>query len=277
MSLTSLLSRTRRHALARGLTHALAFSLALGASTAALAQAPDWAKVRIGVEGAYPPFSEVGADGKLKGFDIDIALALCAEIKAECTLVQQDWDGMIPALQARKFDAIIASMAITDERRKVVNFTEKYQSTPARMIARSSVKLEATPAGLKGRKLGVQRSTSHDRYLTEFYKDSEIVRYAKTDDMFLDLAAGRIDVAMADSVALDMGFLKQPAGKGFGFFGPAFSDTKYFGYGAGIAVRKADTALQDRFNAAIKAIRANGVYKKVQDKYFSFDVYGENR
>lgn len=258
----------------RRLATFIAAALALAAATVQ-AQAPDWKKVRIGVEGAYPPFSEVGTDGKLKGFDIDIALALCAEIKAECSLVQQDWDGMIPALQSKKFDAIIASMAITDERKKVVNFTDKYESTPARFIARADFKGEVTPAALKGRKIGVQRSTSHDRYLGEFYKDSEIVRYAKSDELFLDLAAGRVDLALGDSVAFDMGFLRKPQGKGYGFAGPAFRDTKFFGYGAGIAVRKADTDLQTRFNAAIKAIRTNGVYKKIQDKYFEYDVYGD--
>ena len=247
------------------------------AAAPALAQSPDWKKVRIGVEGAYPPFSEVGPDGKLKGFDIDIALALCAQIKAECTLVQQEWDGMIPALNSKKFDAIIASMAITDERKKVVNFTEKYMNTPARMVGRVDARLDASPAGLKGKRIGVQRATIHDRFLTEVYKDSEIVRYAKQEEVYLDLSAGRIDVAMGDSVAMDGGFLKKPMGKGHGFFGPAYNDPKYFGYGAGIAVRKSDTDLQARFNAAIPAIRANGVYKKIQDKYFDFDVYTETK
>ncbi len=121
---------------------ALAMPVALALATAtAQAQAPDWKKIRIGVEGAYPPFSEVGPDGKLKGFDIDIALALCAEMKAECTLVQQEWDGIIPALQSRKFDAIIASMAITEERLKVVNFTAKYYNTPSRLVAKADAKL----------------------------------------------------------------------------------------------------------------------------------------
>lgn len=257
-------------------TLALLIALAAAAGTAA-AQAPDWKKVRIGVEGAYPPFSEVGPDGKLKGFDIDIALALCAQIKAECTLVQQEWDGMIPALQSRKFDAIIASMAITEERRKVVNFTDKYMNTPARLVAKADLRFEPTPAGLKGKRIGVQRSTIHDRFVTETFKDSEIVRYAKQDEAYLDLAAGRVDVLMADSVAVDGGFLKKPQGKGFAFFGPSFNDPKYFGYGAGIAVRKADTELQARFNAAIPAIRANGTYKRIQDKYFDFDVYSETK
>lgn len=249
--------------------------LLLAASAAALAQSPEWKKVRIGVEGAYPPFSEVGPDGKLKGFDIDIAHALCAQIKAECTLVQQEWDGMIPALNAKKFDAIIASMAITDERRKSVNFTEKYMNTPARLVGRTDARLEATPTGLKGKRIGVQRSTVHDRYATDAFKDSEVVRYAKQDEVYLDLAAGRLDVTLADSVAIDGGFLRRPMGKGFGFFGPAFNDPKYFGYGAGIAVRKADADLQARFNAAIPAILANGTYKKIQDRYFDFDVYSE--
>ena len=105
------------------------------AGTAAQAQAPDWKKVRIAVEGAYPPFSEIGTDGKIKGFDIDIANALCAEMKAECALVNQEWDGMIPALQARKFDAIVAQMSITEERQRSVLFTNKYSNTPAWLIA----------------------------------------------------------------------------------------------------------------------------------------------
>ena len=258
----------------RLLALALPLVLALGATTAH-AQAPDWKKIRIGVEGAYPPFSEVGPDGKLKGFDIDIAMALCAEMKAECTLVQQEWDGIIPALQSRKFDAIIASMAITEERLKVVNFTAKYYNTPSRMVAKADAKLEVSAAGLKGKRIGVQRSTIQDRFVTATFTGSEIVRYAKADEVYLDLAAGRVDAVFSDTLAVDGGFLKKPQGKGFAFFGPSYDDPKFFGTGSGIAVRKADTALQAKFNAAIPAIRANGVYKKINDKYFDFDVYGK--
>ena len=255
---------------------ALAMPIALALATVtAQAQAPDWKKIRIGVEGAYPPFSEVGPDGKLKGFDIDIALALCAEMKAECTLVQQEWDGIIPALQSRKFDAIIASMAITEERLKVVNFTAKYYNTPSRLVAKAGAKLEASAAGLKGKRIGVQRSTIQDRFVTATFTGSEIVRYAKADEVYLDLAAGRVDAVFSDTLAVDGGFLKKPQGKGFAFFGPSYDDPKFFGTGSGIAVRKADTALQAKFNAAIAAIRANGVYKKINDRYFDFDVYGK--
>ncbi len=253
----------------------LTLALAAGLATAVHAQAPDWKKIRIGVEGAYPPFSEVGPDGKLKGFDIDIAMALCTQMKAECTLVPQEWDGIIPALQSRKFDAIIASMAITEERLKVVNFTAKYYNTPSRLVAKAGAKLEPSAAGLKGKRIGVQRSTIQDRFATATFTQSEIVRYAKADEAYLDLAAGRVDVMLADTLAIDGGFLKKPQGKGFAFFGPDYDDPKFFGTGSGIAVRKADAALQARFNAAIPAIRANGVYKKINDKYFDFDVYGK--
>ena len=240
----------------------------------AVAATAEPAKIRIGVEGAYPPFSEVGSDGKLKGFDIDIAMALCAQMKAECTLVAQEWDGIIPALQARKFDAIIASMAITEERLKVVNFTAKYYNTPSRLVAKADARLQASAAGLKGKRIGVQRSTVQDRFVTATFNQSEIVRYAKADEVYLDLAAGRVDVVFSDTLAVDFGFLKTPQGKGFAFFGPSHDDPKFFGSGSGIAVRKADVALQAKFNAAIPAIRANGVYKKINDKYFDHDVYG---
>jgi arginine/ornithine transport system substrate-binding protein len=263
-------SRTRRLLLAAWFPIA-----ALVGGTAPAALAADALKIRIGVEGAYPPFSSVGPDGKLKGFDIDIAHALCAEMKAQCTLVQQDFDGMIPALQARKFDIIIASLSITPERKKVVDFSDKYYKTPARFVTRAGNGLEVSAAGLKGKKIGVQRATIHDRFATDQFKQSEIVRYAKQDEVFLDLVAGRIDGTLVDSVAADEGFLKLPAGKGFAFAGPVFTDETYFGTGAGIAMRQGDTAMRERLNAAIKAIRANGVYKKIQDTYFGFDVYGK--
>lgn len=241
---------------------------------AAGVSAQDGKKIKIGVEGAYPPFSELGSDGKIKGFDIDIANALCAQIKAQCTLVQQEFDGMIPSLQAKKIDAIIASMSITDERRKLVDFSDKYYHTPARFVAAKNAALSATAAGMKGKRIGVQRTTIYDRFATDTFKESEIVRNTKQDDVFLDLTSGRVDAVLVDQVAASQGFLTSPAAKEFSFFGPVYIEPKYFGYGVGIGVRKADTALRNEFNEAIKTIRGNGVYKKINDKYFSFDIYG---
>jgi arginine/ornithine transport system substrate-binding protein len=250
---------------------AAASALLLGASDAS-AQAK---KVRIGVEGAYPPFSEIDKSGNLKGFDIDIANALCAEMKVECTMVQQSFDGLIPSLQTRKIDAIIASMSITEERLKTVNFSNKYYHTPARFVVKKGTKLDVTPSALKGKRIGVQRSTIHDRYASEKFKESQIVRYTKQDEVFLDLAAGRLDTAFLDSIAAAVGFLKTAPGANYEFTGPVFDDPKYFGTGAGVAIRKSDNALRDDFNKAIAAIRANGTYKKIADKYFDFDVYGK--
>ena len=252
-------------------TTALAATVAVFAPLAA-AQAP--AVLKIGVEGAYPPFSEIGTDGKLKGFDIDIANAMCERLKMTCTLVQAEFDAMIPALRAKKFDAIVASMSITPERKKSVDFSDKYYQTPARVIARADSKLEVTPAGLKGKKIGVQRTTIHDRFATTTFKGAQIVRYAKQDEVFLELASGRVDATLMDSVAADVGFLKTPAGKGYAFVGPVYTDPAFFGEGAGIAVRQGDTALRDKLNAALAAMLADGSYKKLAAKYFDFDVYG---
>ena len=231
-------------------------------------------KLRLGVEGAYPPFSELGPDGKLKGWEIEIADALCKQMKAECSLVQLSFDGMIPALQSRKIDAVIASMSITQERKRAVDFSDKYYKTPARFVVKNGVKLDISPAGLKGKRIGVQRATIFDRFLADQFKDVQVVRYAKQDEVYLDLASGRIDAALQDVVAAQEGFLKTPQGKSFGFTGPSYVDAKYFGEGAGVAFRKGDTALREDFNRAIAAIRANGVYQKIQGAYFSFDIYG---
>ncbi len=240
-----------------------------------LGHAADLSKLRVGVEGAYPPFSSVGPDGQIKGFDIDIVKALCAEMKAQCTLVQLDFDGMIPGLQARKIDMIVASMSITPERLKVVDFSDKYYSTPNRLIAKAGSTIDGSPASFKGKKIGVQRATINDRYASARFTGATIVRYGKQDEIYLDLASGRIDATLVDAVAGNEGFVKTPAGKGYAFTGPDYTDPEFFGKGAGVAVRKGETELRGKLDAAIKAIRANGTYKKIQDQYFDFDVYGK--
>jgi arginine/ornithine transport system substrate-binding protein len=249
-------------------------ALALVAAHGAWAQT---ATLRIGVEGAYPPFSEIGSDGKLKGFDIDIANALCERLKLACVLVQAEFDALIPALRAKKFDAIVASMSITPERRKAVDFSDKYYETPARLVARADARLDVSPAGLKGKKIGVQRTTIHDRFASATFKQSQVVRYAKQDEVFLDLTSGRVDATLVDSVAADIGFLKTPAGKGYVFVGPLYTDPAFFGEGAGIALRKGDDALRTKINAALAAMLADGSYKKLAAKYFDFDIYGPVR
>ena len=240
------------------------------------AMSKEWSEIRIGVEGAYPPFSAVTASGELVGFDIDIARALCDQMGAQCTLVQQDWDGIIPALLARKYDAIIASMSITEERKKKVAFTNKYYSTPAKFAQPKGAGNEISADGLKGKTVGVQRATTHDNFITGEFGDAvDIKRYGTQDEAYLDARSGRVDLLLADSVAMAEGFLNTEDGADWEFVGPGYSDPAYFGEGAGIAIRKGDQDLVDAFNAAIAEIRANGTYQTINAKYFDFDVYGE--
>ena len=246
---------------------------ALAIVAAAPAAAAD--ELRIGVEGAYPPFSWKEPDGSLKGFDIDIAFALCEKMERECTLVEQDWDGMIPALLARKYDAIIASMSITEERKKRVDFSAKYYNTPAMFVASSDSGLEVTTAGLAGKAVGVQRGTTHQCFMEKIFPDADLRLYATQEEVYLDLAAGRLDAQFSDSLQADEGFLKTDAGKDYGFVGGPQHDVECHGEGAGIAVRKGEGELLATLNAAIAAIREDGTYEAINVKYFEIDVYGD--
>ncbi|GLZ87800.1 ABC transporter substrate-binding protein [Pseudomonas sp. BN414] len=256
---------------------ALLGAMALSLLSPLAAIADDAKPLRIGIEAAYPPFAYKTPEGKITGFDYDIGNALCAEMKVECKWIEQEFDGLIPALKVRKFDAVLSSMSITEERLKSVDFTKKYYHTPARLAMKEGTVINDPLTDLKGKKVGVQRASIYDRYATDVFAPAgaEVVRYSSQNEIFLDMTAGRLDATLADVVNIDDGFLKTDAGKGFALVGPDFNEKKYFGEGAGIAVRKGDTALAEKINTAIAAIRANGKYKEVQDKYFKFDVYGE--
>ena len=247
------------------------------AGALALAAGPATAdKLRIGIEAAYPPFSAVSPDGGFVGFDIDITNALCEEMGVECTMIQQDWDGIIPALLVRKFDAIIASMSITEERKKKVAFTNKYYQTPTKFAQKKGAGITIDAEGLAGKTVGVQRATTQDSYISAEFGDSvKIKRYATQDEANIDAAAGRFDLQLANIVVLSNGFLTTEQGKDWELIGPDLTEPKYFGVGAGIAVRKEDTELLAKLNKAIDAILRNGVYKAINDKYFEFNVYGE--
>jgi polar amino acid transport system substrate-binding protein/arginine/ornithine transport system substrate-binding protein len=244
-------------------------ALAAGLTTSTFAQSE---KLRVGVEGNYPPFSMIAPDGKLQGFDIDIANAVCAEMKVECTFVQQEFDGIIPALNAKKFDLIVASMTITEARKKSVDFSDPYYDVPSRFVAKQGAFADHSPASLKGKKIVVLRNSPRAAYLAENYKESEVVLAGKETEVYMELAVGRADVAFGSSVVSAEAFLKKPEGKGFAQVGPAIRIGA--GAGVGIAVRKDDAALVTRINAALKAIKANGTYKKLADKYFDFDISG---
>ena len=239
------------------------------------AAAQDRTSVRIGTEGAYPPFNSIDADGKLVGFDIDIADALCAAAKVQCEFVVQDWDGMIPALLAKKYDAIIASMSITEERKQKVAFTKKYYTTPAKFVAAKGAGIEVSKAGLGGRRIGVQRATVSENYVRDNYGDvADVKSYATQEEANLDLIAGRVDLVIADSVVLLESLLNTDDGRNFEFVGPDISDEKWFGEGIGIAIRLEDGDLVALLNKAIDQIRADGTYQAINAKYFDFDLFG---
>ncbi|MFC5069362.1 ABC transporter substrate-binding protein [Flaviflagellibacter deserti] len=241
----------------------LAAALALGAVSAAHAD-----KLRIGTEGAYAPFNMKDSKGEVVGFDIDIAKALCAEMKAECTIVTQDWDGIIPALQNKKFDFIAASMSITEERSKVVSFTDPYYRNKLQFIGKKGVDLDTSVDALKKKTIGAQRATIASEWLEKNLGTTDNVKlYDTQENAWLDLSSGRTDVVLADSF-LAYDWLQGDAGKGFEFKNkPVFDDDKI-----GIAVRKSDTQLLARLNTALKTIIDNGTYDKINAKYFPFSI-----
>ena len=221
-------------------------------------------KIRIGTEGAYPPFNMIDQDGKVAGFDVDIAKALCEKMGAECVFVTQDWDGIIPGLMARKYDAIVASMSITDERKKAVDFSERYYSNSLTLIAKVGANID--PGNLQGKSVGAQRATIAADHAGKV-EGASLKLYDTQENAYLDLNSGRIDVLFTDRLP-GYDWLKSDQGKGYEFVGDAID----IGDQIGIAVRKGDK-LRERLNAAIEAIRADGSYEKINAKYFPFSIY----
>jgi polar amino acid transport system substrate-binding protein len=224
--------------------------------------------LKIGSEGAYPPFNTKDTQGNVVGFDIDIAQALCAEMKVQCTVVTQDWDGMIPALVGKKFDFVAASMSITEERQKVVNFTDPYYRNKLQIVAKKGADISVKPEDLKSKTIGTQRATiAADWIEKNIGTGTNVKLYDTQENAWLDLEAGRTDVVLSDVfVAYD--WLQTPTGKNFEFKGdPVFDDDKI-----GMAVRKEDKELLAKLNAALKTIIANGTYDTINKKYFPFSI-----
>jgi len=231
--------------------------------------------LRLSTDGTYPPFSEINEKGEMIGFDIDIGNALCAEMKRECTWTSLDFDALISSLKANKVDVLVASMNANEERRKSVAFTNTYYQNPGIFVRAKGSKVELTPEGLKGKVIGVLRSSIFDDYVTAKFKDiAEIQRYSGQGEAFLDAGAGRVDVLFADAVVMHDGFLDRDEGKEFEVFGEEVNDPTYFGEGIAIAVRLEEQQLVEDLNKALQAIKDNGTYKTINDKYFKYDISG---
>lgn len=228
--------------------------------------------MRIATEGGFPPFNFVGADNRPQGFEVDLAKALCEAMEATCSVVLQDWDGTIEGLLAKRFDAVMASMPITDERRRRIAFSKPYYRMPSAFIGRKDAGIaDVSPAALKGKAVGAAARSEHAAYLEDRYPDSEIRLYPSPDDAGLDLAAGRLDLVLGDKLALSR-FMQTPRGSCCRFVADAPPDPAYFGEGVGVGLRKEDKALKEMFNRAIEQIMADGTYDRVRAKYFPFDV-----
>lgn len=233
--------------------------------------------IRFGVDPSYPPFEQKQPDGSLTGFDIDLGNALCAELKARCVWVEQNFDGMIPALKARKFDGILSAFSDTEARRKQVDFSQRLYVAPSSLIAKKDAGLLPTAASLKGKSVGVVQGSLQETYAkSEWATAGALIQsYQTQDQVFMDLIAGRLDASFQASVQGDIGLLQKPQGKDFAFAGDPITDKSIIGNGVAIGIRKNDTALHDQLDGAIAALRKSGEYDRIAHKYFNYDVYGE--
>ena len=248
-------------------TAIIAFAATLGL-TAMSAQAEP---LRIATEGAYPPFNFVDSSGELQGFDVDIARALCAEMQVECEITAQAWDGIIPGLNAGRYDAIVASMSITPARLEAVNFTQPYYQAGAVLVAPVDSDIMPDPEAMAGRVIGVQRASTYANLIDQRFSQASVRLYDTVENHNLDLIAGRLDGVIAQRIFMS-NWLESDEGQGFEMKGEAMLDPDILGLGAGIAVRKDDNDLLERLDAALTAIMDNGTYAEINDRYFPISL-----
>jgi polar amino acid transport system substrate-binding protein len=251
----------------------------LFAAAAALALAGPAAAqtVKVGIAAEpYPPFASPDAAGNWVGWEVEIIGAVCAAAELTCEITPVAWDGIIPALTSGQIDAIMASMSITDERKKTIDFSDKYYNTPTVIAAAKGSGITATPEGLAGKIIGVQVATVHEAYVNAYFAATaaEVKVYQTQDEANQDLAAGRIDATQADSIALDA-FVTAEAGACCEIVGAVADDPAILGLGVGVGLRQGEEELKAKFNAGIAKIREDGTYDKITANYFASSIYGE--
>ncbi len=228
--------------------------------------------VRIASEGAHPPYNYL-ENNELAGFEIDLARDLCTRMKVSCSFIAQDWDGLIPGLLAHRYDAIVAAMEITGEARKKIAFTKPYVRMPsAFMTLKQQATLDTSPAGLVGKAIGVESGGTHEAYLGDVYKQSEVRPYARLEEAILDLAEGRLDAVIGDKDAIADYMKTRKEAECCVLAGDVPRDPAYFGDGIGIGLRKEDKALKARFEKALDSCLADGTFAKITAKYFAFKI-----
>ncbi len=275
-------------------TAALTAAAVVLGMAAGSAVAQDWTTVRIATEGAYPPWNSTDPSGKLIGFELDLAEDLCQRMQVECEIVAQDWEGIIPALNAGKYDAIMAGMSITDERKEVISFSDSYANEPAFFAVlkdsdlasyegdleqanldevddAEQAAIDSLKEALAGKTVGVQVATTHANFLDQYLGDAvEIRSYDTQENLDLDLQAGRVDAALASGTYW-FPLMETEKGADFALIGPGFNGGP-FGAGVGAGIRQEDTDLIEMFNKAIAEATADGTINRLAQQWFGFDV-----
>jgi lysine-arginine-ornithine-binding protein len=250
----------------------LATVLAL-ASAGALAK--DLSVIRFGVDPTFAPFESKTPSGELVGFDIDLGNAICAQLKVKCVWYETAFDSIIPALRAKKFDAVLSAMTVNEKRKENVAFSDRLYNSPNRLIAKKDSGLLPTVESLKGKRVGVAQGSTQEAYAKAAWAPHgvNVVSYTNQDLVYPDLISGRIDASLTDAAVADIGFLQTSQNNGFAFVGDTVKDEKLLGEGIAIGLRKDDPELTQAINGALAEMHRNGTYKAIASKYFSFDIY----
>jgi lysine-arginine-ornithine-binding protein len=250
--------------------------LAASLCDAAPTVAKDWPVIRIASEGGHPPFNYLDEMGRLQGFEIDLARAACRQLKASCEFVTQDFEGLIPALIAGRYDAIFSSLSITEQRKAFIAFSSKYYETLSMFVAaKRDGGMSTEPAAMRGKTIGVKAGSTNARYVEAVYAPAgaRIRTYLTADEARLDLSEGRADAILGDKTALLYWLEKSPLGGCCQMVGRDVADAAYFGEGIGVGLRKSDPSLKALFDKAIAALRADGTYEAIRARYFPYDIY----
>jgi lysine-arginine-ornithine-binding protein len=254
--------------------HAIAGLALLLATFCADANASDAAQLRFGVDPTYAPFESKAPSGQLVGFEIDLGNEICRRLSVKCVWVETAFDGIIPALQGRKFEAILSAMSITPQREAQVAFSTPLFNTPSRLIGRRGRDIKPTVDSLRGKRVGVAQGSTQEAYAKAYWAPAgiDVVSYPNQELVYTDMRSGRIDATLTDMISGSQGYLKTPQGTDYAFLGDPVNDPKTLGKGAAIGMRKDDKALREKIDGAIASMVKDGTYRKIEQRYFDFEI-----